>query len=262
MTIWTRFGIASRQSPKHEYQDRAGRVGGEIVTDDGTPMRRLSASERKDAEADGELYVAPTGPHGHLYFVADGIGGAPFGGRTAELVSQRLPEFARAPATWDGLLDVARTINDEAWSWGHDDTGKSKAGCAATLVWFAGDGTATVGQIGDTVAYRFVPRDGWLTRLTPAHAIGNALTRYVGQGPQFRLERVDVPVQDGDLLLLCSDGLGKGLLEPQIEAVLAKAVAEVDFNLNRTAKELVAGAARGGSTDDITVVLVEVVVRA
>jgi PPM family protein phosphatase len=63
----------------------------------------------------------------------------------------------------------------------------------------------------------------------------------------------EVPVQPGDYLLLCSDGLTRLVPEP----VLAEAIVELR-EPQRICDYLIAAANESGGTDNITVVVVEV----
>jgi protein phosphatase len=61
-----------------------------------------------------------------------------------------------------------------------------------------------------------------------------------------------VELNQGDLLLLCSDGLTDMLADNEIEAILAHG----DGNLNQLAENLIDAANAKGGLDNISVVLV------
>ena len=52
------------------------------------------------------------------------------------------------------------------------------------------------------------------------HPHRNVLTRSIGTEPEVVVDENDVPLIDGDRLLLCSDGLTGMVTEPQIQAIL------------------------------------------
>ena len=97
---------------------------------------------------------------------------------------------------------------------------------------------AHLGHVGDSRAYLL--RAGALRQLTDDHTLvnrmvkageitpqeagvhphRNVLTRSIGTEPEVDVDEDDVPLIDGDRLLLCSDGLTGMVTEPQIQAIL------------------------------------------
>ena len=78
----------------------------------------------------------------------------------------------------------------------------------------------------------------------------NVLVRVLGREPDVEVELNEVPVQPGDYLLLCSDGLTRMVPEP--------ALAHAIFQLRdpqRICDYLVAAANSNGGADNITVVV-------
>ncbi len=84
------------------------------------------------------------------------------------------------------------------------------------------------------------------------------ITRAVGTEPDVDVDTFTVEVRDGDLYLLCSDGLTDMLRDDDVLA----AVAEADGEPERAAESLVRAANDAGGVDNVTVVLFEVVERA
>jgi protein phosphatase len=127
-----------------------------------------------------------------------------------------------------------------------------------------------VGHIGDSRCYRFrrgalvqVTRDHSLLQeqidaglLTPQQAAvsvnKNLVTRALGVENAVQLELTECQVEDGDLYLLCSDGLSDMVSDAAIAAVLAQQI-----SLSQRAKDLVRVANEQGGRDNITVLLVQ-----
>ena len=126
----------------------------------------------------------------------------------------------------------------------------------------------TIGHVGDSRAY--LVRDGELEQLTEDHSLVNELlksgklsreeaeihpqrsviTRAVGTDPDVDVDTFTVEAEEGDVFLLCSDGLTDMVADDDILEVVEKHRDDLD----RAAKALVAAANRGGGEDNITVV--------
>ncbi len=85
------------------------------------------------------------------------------------------------------------------------------------------------------------------------HPQRHVLTRALGVEPTVQVDLIDVTPKHGDRYLLCSDGLPREASDEQIAAVLARF-----SDPSEAAKELVALANDRGGSDNITVVVVDV----
>jgi serine/threonine protein phosphatase PrpC len=134
------------------------------------------------------------------------------------------------------------------------------------------DGSAAlVGHVGDSRAYLW--RRGELRQLTEDHSLlnehlkahslspaeikafphKNVILRALGMKPSVEVDVVRVPLEAGDLLLLCSDGLS-GMVP---DARVAELVRAAHGDLRLAAAELVQAANAAGGVDNVTVVLVQ-----
>jgi PPM family protein phosphatase len=131
-----------------------------------------------------------------------------------------------------------------------------------------GDDGATIGHVGDSRAY--VVRDGRLEQLTEDHSLVNELlksgklsreeadvhpqrsviTRAVGTDPDVDVDTFVVGASEGDIFLLCSDGLTDMVDDGDILETVEKHRDDLD----RATKALVSAANRGGGEDNITVI--------
>jgi protein phosphatase len=82
------------------------------------------------------------------------------------------------------------------------------------------------------------------------HPRRNLLTRALGAAATVKVDAQTLPLEDGDLLLLCSDGLYGVVPNEAIKAELVKAT-----DLNAAPARLIDLANQGGGPDNITVVL-------
>jgi protein phosphatase len=130
---------------------------------------------------------------------------------------------------------------------------------------------AHLGHVGDSRAYLL--RAGALRQLTDDHTLvnrmvkageitpqeagthphRNVLTRSIGTEPEVVVDENDVPLIDGDRLLLCSDGLTGMVTEPQIQAIL-----ETTPDPQEASDRLIKAANRAGGIDNITVVILDI----
>ncbi len=92
-------------------------------------------------------------------------------------------------------------------------------------------------------------KDHTLQAEEDADAPSGILTRAVGSAETLDLDRVVTTVEPDDTFLVCSDGLTKVLSDEDLNALLAEPIEGL-------AARLVASAVDGGSTDDISAILV------
>ena len=221
-----------------------------------------------------------------LYVVVDGMGGHAAGEVAAGLAVKEVDRAVEAtrefddatwPKDWDLRLSVnANRLRQAVLSAHRTVTGaveedQDLRGMGATIVaaLFAGEqGRLSVAHVGDSRAYLY--RDGVMRLITSDHSwvheqvvagllseeaarnhpLKNVVTRALGGTQEPAVDVEDVDLNDGDLLLLCSDGLNTMLSDEEIGAVLARG-----GDLTRLAYQLVAEANRKGGVDNITVIL-------
>ena len=148
-----------------------------------------------------------------------------------------------------------------------EDPDKAGMGTTLTTALLADDRLDVV-HVGDSRAYLW--RDGELRQLTEDHSVvaelvrrgslsaedaenhphRNVITRALGAEPEVVADTVSEPLRDGDVVLLCSDGLSSYVPERDIAAALAAA-----GSLREAAAALVERANAAGGTDNVTVVL-------
>jgi serine/threonine protein phosphatase PrpC len=197
--------------------------------------------------------------HGMLVAVADGVGGGKAGRMAAELAVRALI---------DGLYDQPDTIGTAAaaarvlgpynrWlnTMAKADTMAHTATTLTALVLKGRRGHVI--HVGDSRAWLF--RDGRLTLLTTDHCHSHPdqqhiLYRALGIEERLRLDHHEVTLAVHDRLLLTSDGLHGTLSHRQIEKLLGlRGSAASDV------QHLVDAAVAGGSHDNVSAVLVDVV---
>lgn len=216
-------------------------------------------------------------PFGEVHIVADGMGGHRGGATAAAMVvdgyHRRLTELPASMDYRDALREATRRTNDEISDLGA--SGKPEySGMGSTVVLALLRGRElVVGHIGDSRAYLY--RGGRLIRLTKDHTAvqqlvdcgviseaearnhphSSLLIRALGQVCQVELDLSEpVPLEDGDCVLLCSDGLSGRVQDGEIEAMLCNCHA----NARAVAHSLVELGLNAGGSDNITVRCVRV----
>ncbi|HZB01172.1 MAG TPA: Stp1/IreP family PP2C-type Ser/Thr phosphatase [Actinomycetota bacterium] len=200
-----------------------------------------------------------------LFVVADGMGGH----RGGDVASQVAIETMGRLADEDhgSLTDHVRRANRAVWDRSVEEQGLSGMGTTLTAVRIDGD-HVTLAHVGDSRAYLL--RNGALQQLTEDHTLvarmvrsgeitkaeaevhphKNVMTRSLGTDQDVQVDEDSVVLEDGDRLLLCSDGLTGMVTEDQIQAIV-----EASPTPQNAAERLVRAANRAGGVDNISVVV-------
>jgi PPM family protein phosphatase len=219
-----------------------------------------------------------------LFVVCDGMGGAPAGevasqmaldaivrqlGEPEQEASESRHEREFLPQT-NRLADVVRRSNEVIFDQAQRDPRQAGMGTTVVGAWIR-QHVLSVAHVGDSRAYLW--HDHRLEPLTRDHSLveaqiaaglldasgsdsaphQNVLVRVLGRERDVEVDLKEVPVQPGDYVLLCSDGLTR--MVP--EFVVARAFHEFQ-EPQRICDYLIAAANVNGGADNITVVVVEV----
>jgi serine/threonine protein phosphatase PrpC len=213
--------------------------------------------------------------------VADGMGGHAAGEVASRLAIREIVRFALELPDWIVRLDERTTdaaaarsqeriekLNAMVLAGGQDDPNLRGMGCTLTVARNLGR-VLQIAHVGDSRAYLL--RAGQLHRLTRDHTYVQMLvdsgvmspeeaatsrSRHVlvnvvgGSNDGVHVDVERVPLNSGDRVLLCSDGLTDGVDDDAIRAVLAKASTAAD-----ACQALLARALEGKGRDNITVIV-------
>jgi PPM family protein phosphatase len=209
---------------------------------------------------------------GHLFIVADGMGGHAVGEKASAKAVQEIP-LTYVKHVHDGPASALRHAFQEANA-GINAVGTSNPefrglGTTATALVLRDEG-AWIAHVGDSRAYRI--RGAQIQQLTYDHSYAWEMARRLGIPPEELgevkknvivrslgpdpLVQVDVegpyPLEDGDTFVLCSDGLSNQVPPEEVGAVVAALPVE------EAARFLVELANLRGGPDNITIVIVRV----
>jgi protein phosphatase len=211
-----------------------------------------------------------------LYAVADGMGGHAGGEVASRMAVEALTvAFGRQP-TGKGLSDAVVEANTAVWQHSLDNPelrGMGTTLTAVALVNEDGNDLLALVNVGDSRSYRF--HDGEITQITTDHSLAeemvrsgemtsaeaavhphrHILTRALGVAADVTVDLWRIQPVRGDRFLLCSDGLTNELSTEQIAEVLSSVP-----DPGRAAEMLVQAARTHGGSDNITALVVDVVV--
>jgi serine/threonine protein phosphatase PrpC len=224
---------------------------------------KTDTGRQRQANEDSYFARAP------LFAVADGMGGAQAGevaSRIAARAFERKRTVSREEPAEGQLEKIAQQANREIHKLAQEDSSRAGMGTTLTAALLRDDEVA-LGHVGDSRAYLL--RDGQLKRLTKDHSLVEELrrqgrlteeqaeehpqrsiiTRALGPEPSVNVDTMTFPARDGDVFLLCSDGLTTMVSDEQIREILVGS-----RNLRAAVNKLVDAANQGGGRDNITAV--------
>jgi PPM family protein phosphatase len=223
-------------------------------------------------------------PEENLCCVADGMGGHSSGEIASKIAVEELAEFFRLTArdldaTWPFKMDKSRNYDENRLATGIKLANKCIFDKAASEARYKGMGTtiatvhfsnglAYVGHVGDSRVYFF--RQGVLTQITEDHSLlndylkakkltpeeiehfphKNVIVRALGMKENVVVDVSRVEPQEGDVFLLCSDGLSGMVSDDQMQEILGRTQ-----ELDKACGQLIDMANAAGGNDNVTCVL-------
>ena len=223
-----------------------------------------------------------------LFVVADGMGGHRAGYVASKLATETISEFFRSTAnddvTWpfhfdtnlseeeNRLLTGIRVANRQIFE--RSTRSREYHGMGTTVVgamFSPSKKRMYIGHVGDSRCYRI--RDGHIQLLTRDHSLindyllampdlteeqrselpKNVITRALGMQDQVVVDLQHDDPKDGDVYILCSDGLSGMIPDDEIKRIVSTAT-----NISEGCKVLIEKANEHGGEDNITAVLIKI----
>ena len=206
-----------------------------------------------------------------LFAVADGMGGAQAGEVASRLAADSVREakLGDLPSP-EQTVELIREANRRVYAYSSENASTRGMGTTMTVALVEGS-VVTIGHVGDSRAYLL--REDQLTQLTQDHSLvaelvrsgrlspkeaeshprRSVITRALGTESDVEVDVFSIRAENGDLFLLCSDGLTSMVSDEEIAKLLVAARADLDS----AGEKLVAAANQAGGEDNITVVLFE-----
>src|SRR5215218_1293476 len=222
---------------------------------------KTDTGRQRHANEDSYFARAP------LFAVADGMGGAQAGEVASRIAAGAFEHGSAGEGPAEGRLEeIAQEANRQIHKLAQEDSSRAGMGTTLTAAMLHDDEVA-FGHVGDSRAY--VLRDGRLKRLTKDHSLVEELrrqgrlteeqaeehpqrsiiTRALRPEPKVNVDTMSFPARDGDVFLLCSDGLTTRVSDEEIRDILVGSK-----GLRGAVNRLVEAANRGGGRDNITAV--------
>lgn len=229
---------------------------------------------RRHNEDDGGVFLHRSGYY--LAVVADGMGGHNAG----EVASQMA--VANLQKHWNEIENIQTPEEAENWLrskvtdinkdiYNHSKSNSELDGMGTTLVAaICTNLFATIVNIGDSRCY-ILNEDGF-KQLTEDHSLVNELIKIghispedaeihprknmllkaVGTEPVTEMDIITITFEEGDKLLLCSDGLSNKVTNQELESIL-----QSDEDIDKKALTMINLANQNGGEDNISVAIIE-----
>ncbi|MBI5547666.1 MAG: Stp1/IreP family PP2C-type Ser/Thr phosphatase [Deltaproteobacteria bacterium] len=226
-------------------------------------------------------------PEENLFCVADGMGGHASGEIASKIAVTEVSEFFKMTskdqeATWPFKMDKARSYDENRLATGiklansrifEESQNEAKyRGMGTTIVssYFV-DAAAFVGHVGDSRVYRFIAAEQKLVQVTEDHSLlndyirakkltpeeienfphKNVIVRALGMKDSVQVDVSRIEPGEGDIFLLCSDGLSGMVPDPKMNDILQK-----QPDIDKASSQLIDAANAAGGADNVTCVLV------
>jgi len=215
-----------------------------------------------------------------LFVVADGMGGHANGQDASRLAIQTIINYMVPPLS-EGkemgdedfvklLADGVQQANQAVHKHNQEQRGDMGTTMTATLVIGS---MAYVANVGDSRTYLY-REPGGLSKVTRDHSVvaslvdagvikpddiythpkRNQIYRSLGEKAVVEVDTFKVPLQPGDKLLLCSDGLWDMVRDPDIQRVMRSPIPDP----SQTGDALIKAALDGGGEDNVSVIVVQI----
>lgn len=206
-----------------------------------------------------------------LFCVCDGMGGHAAGEVASSLAVETIARLAPHEADPARLAAAVEAANAAIIEAADNGLGKPGMGCTATVAYIEGTSLA-IAHVGDSRAYLL--HEGTLIRVTHDHSYveelvdageitadearvhpnRSVITRALGSDPAMYADHFQLNIEEGDRLILCSDGLSSMVPDADIEAIAMQSP-----TAQLCVDNLVDAALAAGGGDNVTVVVADVV---
>jgi serine/threonine protein phosphatase PrpC len=241
-----------------------------------TVAQQTDIGLKRESNEDNMISVVPEDAmvmktKGALFVVADGMGGHTQGEVASELAISTIREAYYQDPSEDrasSLREAVQKANGIVYQQGAtQEVNNMGTTCVAAVLQ---DDIVYVANVGDSRAYLI--RDGQLRQITEDHSWvaeqvregnltleeaqghpkSNVIYRCLGTSTAVEIDIFTEQVQEGDLLVLCTDGLSNLVSNQELEDIVRQ------FSPSDSVQQLIARANEHGGPDNITAMVVQV----
>ena len=215
--------------------------------------------------------VKPVGKLPNLFVVADGMGGQKAGDYASSSAINDLVEIIKSNKKDKLPIEIIRNAIEKTNSRIYQESKENPdfAGMGTTLVTAVVEGDSLyVSNVGDSRLYivnegiaqitrdhsyvEEMARSGRLKRGSEEYrSKKNILMRAIGSAEKVNADFFELKLNQGDVVLLCSDGLSNMLEDDTILSIIHNAE-----SVSAAAKQLIAAANENGGSDNVSVVII------
>jgi len=221
--------------------------------------------------------MAAQTPNGNIFVVCDGMGGYAGGATASKIAAKSIIDYLQReeyPNPQEALYHALEYANGQILDYAGEHVELRGMGTTACVLLLQDD-KAWIAHVGDSRIYLFLGKERQLHRITKDHSyvqtlvdIGeitdeqaeihpqkNCITKALGIKPDIKSEVALNPIlpKNGDVFLICSDGLSGMMSDTAIEDVLAKKT-----SIRKKGRKLIQLALDNGGLDNITVQLIQI----
>jgi len=237
--------------------------------------QRTDIGLQRQNNEDNMAFVIPEDPQvmakrGALFIVADGLGGHTKGEVASEIAVRAVSDTYYQDEQEEVALSLQKAIkqaNTQIFSTNASTSKEMGTTCVVAVL--QGD-TAYIANVGDSRAY--ILRNGQIKQVSQDHSVvaeqlraglitkdqvfghtdRNKITRCLGIKSDVEIDVFSEQVQEGDLLLLCTDGLSNVIDDEELARIVQ------EFQPQESVSKLIDRANEEGGSDNITAMIVQV----
>lgn len=216
-------------------------------------------------------FIGPLQKQSVMAIVADGMGGHENGEVASRMAVDGIIEHFQEDSSHTpvALAEAVKTTNLDIFNYATESTGSNGMGTTLTLLYMQ-DQLGLVGHVGDSRAY--LVREGKIQQITNDHSWvadrvrqgvltefeaknhhwRNVITNALGTTKEVRLDLSHVNLEQGDRILMCSDGISSLFSDEELENTINTSTPE------EAVKFLMAEADERGSPDNTTTLIIHI----
>jgi PPM family protein phosphatase len=205
---------------------------------------------------DSNIKLVKEKSKGFIFAVMDGMGGQKGGFAASSFVQSKIPEYFRKPEYQgkEGIESLLQNMSEEMMYQKKIRGMPETAGTTISLL-YMNDWKVHAFNIGDSPIYLFSDQFRKLQPIFNTHKEDGLVSNYFGS-ETLTYEMDTLEQEEGDIYLLCTDGLIESIDDAAIEQIIEKNRLS---GVEKIAQELYLFSRKQGSKDDLTLITIEII---